>query len=41
MKNIASLVDEYRKESFTTVYPYYKEWYESIPDPKQEVKTNI
>lgn len=41
MKNIVSLVDEYRKESFTTVYPYYKEWYESIPDTNNKVKTNI
>ena len=41
MKNIVSLVDEYRKESFTTVYPYYKDWYDSIPDTKNKVKFNI
>ena len=30
MKNICSRVDEYRNESFVNIFPYYKEWWESI-----------
>jgi len=30
LKSVVSQVDKYRKESFVEVYPYYKDWYESI-----------
>lgn len=30
LKSVISKVDQYRKESFVEIYPYYKDWYESI-----------
>lgn len=30
MKNICSKVDVYRKESFVDIFPYYKDWWNSI-----------
>ena len=41
MKHIVSLVDKHRKESFTKVYPHYKDWFESIPDKHPIGTTNI
>lgn len=36
MKAVVSKVDKYRKESFVEVYPYYKDWFESIPFREDE-----
>lgn len=30
LKAVVTKVDNYRKESFVEIYPYYKEWFESI-----------